>query len=38
MATNLPQAIDQQRNRLQHISDNDESTIADSSPFASPRQ
>jgi alkylhydroperoxidase/carboxymuconolactone decarboxylase family protein YurZ len=29
MATNPPQTTDQQRDRLQHISDNDESTIAE---------
>ena len=29
MATNAPQATDEQRDRLQHISDNDEAAIAD---------
>ena len=29
MATNPPQTTDEQRDRLQHISDNDESAIAE---------
>jgi alkylhydroperoxidase/carboxymuconolactone decarboxylase family protein YurZ len=29
MASNAPQTTDEQRDRLQHISDNDESTIAE---------